>query len=310
VSWLAIDLSKLGERPAVTPSIGAGGLVYPGKRHLFSGPQESAKTLAAYAVALEEIRKGGLVALIDLEMGQWDARDRLREMGATDGELSGRLVYFEPETEATPETAGTVLGYQPTLAIIDAASGAYDLQGLDDNKRKDVEEWARWWIAPLWKAGVATITIDHVVKNADNRGRYAIGSERKVGGIDVHLGFQPVKHLSRGGEGLYRIVTHKDRPGHLPRPHVGELELSSDVLTHGITWAFNPPSGDGGGSNGWRPTRLMDRVLAEVERPSYEPMARTTLARSISGRYGYVVKAIDCLIEDGRLRLDGKKVVA
>src|SRR5262245_51473693 len=83
VTWALLNLANLEERPAIQPTLGGVGLVYPGKRHVFSGPPESAKTLAAYAIALAEIRQGGTVVLIDLEMGQWDARDRLRELGAT-----------------------------------------------------------------------------------------------------------------------------------------------------------------------------------------------------------------------------------
>jgi hypothetical protein len=253
----------------VSPSIGGSGLVYPGKRHLFSGPPESCKTLAAYVVALEEIRKGGVVVLIDFEMGQWDARDRMRDLGATDDELA-RFHYIEPTTEATPLTIDAVLTLKPTLVIIDAAAGAYAVQGLDDNKRKDCEDWAAAWVRPFWKADVATIVIDHVVKNVDNRGKYAIGSERKLGGVDVHLGFEavPGQELKRGGHGLYKVITHRDRPGYLTRPRAGDLELTSDPDTHAIAWRFKPASGDSAesGTTDWRPTVLMDRVLEHVER--------------------------------------------
>jgi len=70
-------------------------------------------------------------------MGQWDARDRLRELGATDEDLE-RLLYIEPESPATKEIIAGLLDWKPTLVIIDAAAGAYDLQGLDDNERADL----------------------------------------------------------------------------------------------------------------------------------------------------------------------------
>lgn len=107
VTWTRINLAELPPREAITPTIGGGGLVYPGKRHAFSGPPESAKTLAAYATALEEVRNGGTVVLLDFEMGPWDARDRLRDLGATDAELA-RIPYFEPATPATTETIEAV----------------------------------------------------------------------------------------------------------------------------------------------------------------------------------------------------------
>jgi hypothetical protein len=311
MSWDVVDLSKLGDRPAVRPTVG--GIVYPGRRHLFSGPPEGGKTTAAYALALEELRAGRLVLLIDLEMGRFDARDLLVDLGAT-GEDLGRLLYVDPETAPTGSTMMELIDpYRESLslAIIDAAAGAYALSGLDDQKRLDAERWASLWVQPLRDAGVATITIDHVTKNADSRGKYAIGTERKVGQVDVHLGFEYVGDpFRRGGEAVCKIVTHRDRPGWLQRPRAAELELSSDPETHAISWAFRQP-GETAGDETWRPTVLMDRVLAHVGRYGYEPVARTTLAREVPGRHVFVLRAIDLLLDEGRLRLnDDGKVVA
>lgn len=97
MSWDSIDLSKIGDRPPVEPTVGRAGLLYPGKRHLITGSPESAKTLYAYIVALETIREGDKVTLLDFEMGPWDARDRLRELGATDDELTDALNELEAE---------------------------------------------------------------------------------------------------------------------------------------------------------------------------------------------------------------------
>src|SRR5689334_16980287 len=97
MSWNVVDLSKIGERPPIRPTIGGVGIVYPGRRHLFSGPPEGGKTLAAYAIALAAIRQGEQVLLLDLEMGSFDARDVLRDLGATDAELGDGLLYVEPD---------------------------------------------------------------------------------------------------------------------------------------------------------------------------------------------------------------------
>src|SRR3954465_10608280 len=102
-----------------------------------------------------------------------------------------------------------------TLTIVDAAAGAYDVSGLDDNKRAEVERFGRTWIVPFWQAGGTTLLLDHVVKNSETRGRYAIGSERKLGQVDVHLGLEALTNISRGGHGLIRVTVHKDRPAHL-----------------------------------------------------------------------------------------------
>jgi GNAT superfamily N-acetyltransferase len=296
-SWSVVNLADLGERPAVRPRLGDVGLIYPGKRHVFSGPQEAAKTLAAYALGLEEIRDGGRVLLIDFEMGQWDARDRLREMGAADEELAA-FVYVEPDESATKETVADLLALKPTLVIVDAAAGAYDLQGLDDNKRADVERFARLYVRPFWQKGIATILLDHVVKNADARGKYAIGSERKVGGADVHLGFEVIRPLSRGGRGVYKLTTHKDRGGLLPRPTTAELEIHSDPETHALTWTFRSVGGERAESDGFRPTVLMERVSKFLEWEN-EPASLTTVEQRVKGKVEYVRAAVDQLVDEG-----------
>src|SRR5262249_15604209 len=103
----------------------------------------------------------------------------------------GGLLYVQPWTTASDdELAAIADDHGPVLVIIDAAAGAYALQGLDDNKRIEVERFAIEVLEPFRQRDIATIVLDHVTKNADTRGQFAIGSERKVGGADVHLGFK------------------------------------------------------------------------------------------------------------------------
>ena len=297
VSWEPIDLVKLEERPRIAPTVGGVGLVYPGKRHVFSGPPESAKTLAAYAIALQEIRRGGDVLLIDFEMGPWDARDRLREMGATDLELA-RIPYVEPEHAATDGTASDVLEHFPlSLVLIDAAAGGYSLQGLNDNDRTDVETFMRLYVSSFSKRGVASILIDHVGKAVEKRGRFAIGSERKIGFADVHLGFETVVPLQRGRRGLFKITTHKDRLGHLHRPKAAELELRSDPATHELTWTFREPD-EASIAGRWRPTVYMERVSKFLEKQRDE-VSRAEVERNVLGKGDLVRLGLDELVLGG-----------
>jgi hypothetical protein len=293
MSWEPISWPALGERPAVMPSIG--GLVYPGRRHVFSGPPESAKTFAAFCLAVDEIRAGATVLHADFEMYAYETRDRLRSMGVTDEELE-RFLHVEPEIPANEQViAELVERWSPTLAIFDAAAGAYDLQRLDDMKRQDAEAFARVLIEPFRARGVATIVIDHVTKNAETRGQYAIGSERKVAGADVHLGFEPVTPLGRGRTGLTRIVVHKDRLGYLPRPRAAELEIRSDPGTHEVTWEFRAASIEEGG---FRPTVLMEKVSAYLVLAGDE-VSRNDVERHVTGKAQYLRQAMDALVADG-----------
>lgn len=296
-SWTPRNLAELPDRPPVEPTLGGLGLCYPGKRHVFSGPQESAKTLAAYVLGLCVVRQDARIVLVDLEMGPWDAKTRLRELGATEDEM-GRIAYVEPDAPATEDATEPLVALQPELVIVDAAAGAFQLEGLDDNARKDVERWAGAWVTPFWKAGIATIVIDHVTKNAETRGNYAIGSERKVGGADVHLGFTVITPIRRGTQGRYQITTHKDRGGCLKRGKLATFELSSDPDSHLISWTLvAAPETDE--EHPFRPTHLMEKVSRYLELVADPPVSRNQIEKDVSGKGEYIRQALDFLILDG-----------
>lgn len=298
-SWLPRNLAELEDRPPVEPTLGGLGLVYPGKRHVFSGPQESAKTLAAYVVGLHVVREGQRVILIDFEMGPWDAKTRLRELGATDDELAS-FAYVEPSTPSSPERIGALVGMEPGLVLVDAAAGAYAVEGFDDNARKDAEEWANKWVAPFWRQGVATLVIDHVVKNAESRGNYAIGSGRKIEGVDVHLGFTVISPIKRGTSGRYQITTHKDRGGYLKRGKLATFELASDPAGS-LTWRFvaTPETDE---EHPFRPTVKMEQASRWLEKQLEERVPMSHIETGVGGNRDALRLAIQVLVDEGYFR--------
>jgi hypothetical protein len=295
-SWTPINLNDLPDKPPIEPTLGNTGLLYPGKRHVFSGPPESAKTLAAYTMLILVARTGHTGILIDFEMGSRDAKQRLQELGATHDELA-HIPYLEPDTPATPERLGNLISLEPQLVVIDAAAGAYQAEGLDDNKRSDVERFSRLYVGAFWLAGIATIIIDHVVKASQERGKFAIGSERKLGSSDVHLGFDTIQPISRGTSGKYKITTHKDRGGCLPRGHTADFHLESDPDTHQISWKVTSPEVTVDEEGYFRPTHLMEKASVFLELQP-EPVTRNTVTDAIGGRKSYVLKAIDALVRE------------
>jgi hypothetical protein len=290
-SWLPLNLAELDDTPPQPPTLGGFGIVYHGKRHVFSGPQESAKTLAAYAIGLETLRAipNRYIALIDFEMGRRSARTRLRELGATNPELA-RILYIEPEVPANIDRIALLVAMQPQIVIIDAAAGAYALQGLDDNNRGDVERFTALYTNAFFQAGIATITLDHVVKNTETRGKYAIGSERKTGGVDVHLGFDTILPIKRGSTGLYKITTHKDRDGWHERGRLADLHLTSHPDTHQITWEWRQTE-HLDDPNAWLPTIYMERVSKYLEQDG-EPCSRNHLEDNVEGGTDYIRAAL------------------
>jgi hypothetical protein len=296
-SWLPLNLADLDDTPPQPPTLGGFGIVYHGKRHVFSGPQESAKTLAAYAIGIETLRAipNRYIAIIDFEMGRRSARTRLLELGATQAELA-RILYIEPEVPANIDRIALLVAMQPQVVIIDAAAGAYALQSLDDNNRGDVERFAALYTNAFFQAGIATITLDHVVKNTETRGKYAIGSERKTGGVDVHLGFDTILPIKRGSTGLYKITTHKDRDGWHERGRLADLHLTSNPDTHQITWEWRQTEhAEHQAGDVWMPTILMEKISGVLQKLD-EPISRNQLELSVSGKHDHKRDAIDHLV--------------
>lgn len=298
--WIPRTLSSVADEPPRAPELGGLGILYPGKRHVFSGPQESAKTLAAYVCGLHVIRAGDSVVLVDFEMGEYDAKRRFRELGATDEELE-QIAYVEPQSPATPIAIERLIQGAPGLVIIDAAAGAFQVDGLDDNSRRDVEVWAQSWVNPFWRAQIATLVLDHVTKNAETRGNYAIGSERKVGGVDVHIGFSVIEPIKRGGHGRYKVVTHKDRGGFLKRGKLAEFALRSDPETHALQAVFEPFT-ETDEEHPWRPTVYMERVSRYLEL-CYEPVSKNRIEHGVKGKAETIREAVSVLEREGWIEI-------
>jgi len=295
-SWARVNLTDPAYLiPPEPPAIQ--GLLYAAKRHVLSGPQESAKTLIAYHLLLQAHRDGHPVAIVDFEMGPVAARRLLHDLGATPDEIAA-IYYTEPEGPPDQQALQAIVQHGTRYALIDAAAGAFDTTGLDDNSRKDAETFARLWIRPLFKLDIATLLLDHVTKDREARGKYAIGSERKTGGADIHLGFDALKALSRGGTGLIKVTTHKDRGAFLSRPTAAMLELASDPATHSITIIHRDPNPtDEEGT--FQPTTLMERISQYLEQQP-EPVSRTNIETNVKGKSAeWLRKAIDALIHGG-----------
>lgn len=294
-SWAPINLADdMYAIPPDPPCVL--GLIYEARRHVLSGPPESAKTLVAYICLLTAHRQRMPVAIIDFEMGPVAARRLLHELGATIDEL--RDIYYVSPTDPPRDGLQGIIDHGARLVLVDAAIGAYDASGLDDNARKDAEQFARTWIRPLWDNAIATLLVDHVTKNMESRGKFTIGSERKLGQADVHLGLEALKPLTRGSTGLVKVHVHKDRPAFLPRPTAAVIELQSDPETHHVTWRFRDPHPTDEITGVFRPTTLMEKISRYLELKT-DPVSRNVVETDVKGNTDAKRQALDVLTAEG-----------
>jgi hypothetical protein len=299
-SWTPIDLVSLGDEPPEPPTLG--GLAYPGRRHVFSGEPEALKSWLTLVLSAEEMRAGRSVVYIDLEMGPRDTLARLRNLQLRDADISAHFIYLNPHEPLKPalgDVETLLIQRRPSLVVIDAFAGALALHGLDGLKSADVERFYRDVVDPLRAHGAAVVILDHLPKAIEGRGKWAIGSERKIGACDVHLGLEMLQPFGRGRTGRAKIVTHKDRPGYLPRPKAGELELVSDEESELITWQIRLAEREQS-PEPFRPTCLMKRVSEYLEAQA-EPVSRNVVEQNIKGKAAGKRLAMDILIADGYL---------
>jgi AAA domain len=288
----------LGENE--TPKASILGVVYPSLRHIFSGEPGSMKTWAALACCIHEIEAGRVALFIDFgEGGKEDIYRRLVALGLSDELIAKNFMFVAPETPITTPGARERLDevlevMQPSLIVLDASAGALELHGLNENVTEDVQKFYRLIINPLRAGGAAVVVIDHVTKDPDKRGKFAIGSQRKTGVTDVHIGFHTTQEFGQGQTGIAGIERKKDRPGQLPP--FGQLRLTSDAASGAVTYSLKMTA-----TRTFRPTGRMEAISRYLERAKV-PLGQTNIEENVTGQAKNLRLALDLLVQEDYVR--------
>jgi hypothetical protein len=296
-TWIPSSLIARAANPPEPPTIG--GLLYPGKRTLLSGETESLKTWLALILAKAEMDVGYPVAWVDLDaMGPGEILARLRALGITDSTIDELFLYYEPSErlveDLLEEVCGEIAHRGIRLFVVDAFNPILNLHGLDPGSTADIETFWREVATPITQVGAAPTLLDHVTKNADARGKYAYGSERKASGAIVHIGFQLAEVFKRGNTGRAILKTHKDRPGFLPRPAIGRLVLVSDGAN--VTYELEEDRSHKGDQ--FRPTVYMERVSKKLE-GEIEARSKKWIEGNVLGKASWMRAALEVLVDEG-----------
>ena len=172
--WTGRPLGQVADTKSPEPTVGAGGdTVYPGARHIFMGEPESGKTIAVYAIALEESAADPWAGWRS-STSRWTelACRRFREMGATDQEaVVDRSSASHPTPRPGPARPTCSSGrddmlFNPLLVVYDSWAGAF----LRPRARR---QQARNICSRLHRSprsnGITTIVLDHVTKSREGR---------------------------------------------------------------------------------------------------------------------------------------------
>ena len=287
-SWWPIRLRTLFEhgyepqRPELFARSDGQPLLYPGKCHACNGEGESGKSWFLLIACLLTIKAGQHVLYIDFEDTEDTVVSRLLALGADPDEVIALFHYMAPNEPTFTLTPRNEVRYTPAhadlwavlerhtiaLVVIDGVTEAMGTHGLDPEKNGEFRLFHDTLTRPIARSGPACAYIDHVTKDKESRGKYAIGGVHKYNAMDgAVFSFQPLTTFGVGQHGSSRINVQKDRPGQLRQhtpdgKHVADLHLISDPTSHKLTWKMRAPDDT---ATKFRPTHYMQELYGWIE---------------------------------------------
>lgn len=325
-TWAPRDLSAIlsgdykPELPALLRRVDGVALLYPARVHSLHGESESGKSMVAQAEAARLLANGEDVLYIDFESDDEAVTSRLLAMGATTSDILDHFTYVRPEGNPyrmLHEKAAweRLLAHRYTFAVLDGVTDALVTFGAGTKETDDVAAWFRLIPRKIaTSTGAAVAIIDHVPKDADNRGRFAIGSQVKMASLDgaAYL-VEVAEALGRGLRGLIVLRVAKDRPGAV-RPHCGPFRKSDRTQEAAritvdstneeiIRITIDPPRTGPAGHDDLRPTYLMQKV-SELLEQTPDPLSQSVILEHVSGKAEITKKAILTLVKDGFIQIE------
>jgi len=262
----------------------------------------------------ERILAGEHVVYLDFEDDAKTIGARLQALGVTDDQILAGLSYIHPhdpvDAVATAQLERVLAEHHPTLVVIDGVTEVMSINGWSINDNDDI---ARFFLAlpkRIARHGPAVVLVDHVVKDKESRGRYGIGGQHKLAGIDgATYTLEVTRPWGLGLDGASRISVTKDRPGHvrggsLEGRFVGEFRGQS-IDGGAMHCSLSARSHTGGAPARTRPTNLMEQVskaVRELNEGGVEP-TKNAVANEVPSKKANVLIAIDQLVEERFLQV-------
>lgn len=300
----ALDGTQDDDQPNMLTRDDGECLLYPSKIHVFAGEPESGKSWLALHACAEQMCAGQHTIYIDFEDTIGGVIGRLIALDVDPQVILTRFHYIRPTEPLGPEgrhaLAALIARTTPALVVIDGLTEALTLHGLALESNRDIAAFLELLPRFIVRQGPAVVIIDHVAKDKEQRGRWAIGAQHKLAGVDgVSYGLEVVRPVVRDGDGLVRLVVAKDRPGHVRRIAV-ERKTAAEITTCSekniLTLTITTPGGNQREST-WRPTALMERTSRWLE---LNPGSSGRLVESsITGKGPSVREALKLLVVDG-----------
>jgi hypothetical protein len=318
-TWLPVDLSEhlagtyVPLKPTMLIRADGHGLIYPGKIHSIYGESESGKSFVMQHFAAVEIMAGRKVLYIDFEDSPGEIVHRLKLFGATPEQIRSGFTYVQPmESLGTIKAQAAFMGLlkgEYSLCVVDGFTTAMNM--IAPSTGSPESQVAQFMAALprkiVRRTKAAVITVDHVVKAKDSRGRFAVGSQEKINQVTgAAYAIEVERMIAPGNRGELVVRVTKDRIGQV-RANAGKWranDRTQEVARFVVdstdpTWCNviveNPEEKQAGT---WRPTYLMQKVSEYLEACT-EPLSTKAIKEAIAGKAEHVGTALAMLVTDG-----------
>lgn len=311
--WEPVDLGPVLAGTHATPTAtlmtrrDGKALIYPAAVHSIAGEPGGGKTWAALVAVTQELAAGHPALYIDHEDRPTSIVNRLLSLGATPDQITRHLRYIRPENAL--DTAGWTHVAKAAdgcrLAVIDGITEAMVLHGLETNSNDDAAAWLALLPNRLAGLGLGVVQIDHVTKNSETRGRYALGAQHKLAGITgVAYKIVTIKAMAKGAKGHAKLIIDKDKHGDVGPVGITVADLHLDATDDtGIIRAWlDTPGADHDDEGRFRPTVLMSRVSEFLT--SHPGASTNGIVAGVRGKRAALLEALACLIREGYVRTE------
>jgi hypothetical protein len=196
--------------------------------HWISGAAGEGKTIFAYWNLLELAKDLFDVAIYECEMGPERAKGLLRNLGATDEDLSHIHYYRSPDGEIWDlvkrgrDFCRHLASQDINVLLYDAAAPLIAAAGGDENIARDVRTFVTESCRPMAEDNGLVLVLDHTGHVDTNRAR---GSTDKAAGCDVNLILKTTSSFKRGKSGSLSLKCTKDRFGVIEKNATMDIQV-------------------------------------------------------------------------------------
>lgn len=271
-------------------------LLYAGRAHVLFGEPSLGKSWLAHSWALSAPKS----VIIDFERPAETMVARMLQLGRDLGSVSYHPARGPLDYEQRREFVALIKALAPPIVVVDSWSEGMACLGLSRDSADDVHRFHDQFVRPALEAGAAVVLVDHVVKDAQSRSRFPIGSERKLALVDAAYML-----ARKGARNDVQLICTKDTNAGVmtyAMDHVGDLQII-DVDEHRVQVALDPPGAARAAVNLAEQVEKDNQLRANILQLCADAgeLTSSTIKKSISGNDARILAILDQLATEGVL---------